>query len=221
MARSYRCSTPLVQTRRFAVRAGVQNPPGKCFGWGGWIPGSEAGAALMGMGNALRWTDNAPNLAANAAQILSGIANYSQPNGWLFAFNESLISADNLPDYCAGWVTRGLLALAGQGDFPEALALARGQISVFNNHSLLPTFLPPNGGPNPVQPYPSECVPHCLSWFLHASAELVGKMLRVAVCCTDWLYGRIEALLQYTHTHTHTRTHTHTHTHTHTQYIRI
>ena len=60
------------------------------------------------------------------------------------------------PRPLAGWVTRGLLALAGQGGFPTALPLARGQISVFNNHSLLPMFLPPNGGPNPVQPYPSE-----------------------------------------------------------------
>ena len=112
----------------------------------------------MGMGNALRWTD-APALQAAAGAILAGIANYSQPNGWLFAFNESSIWLDNLPDYCAGWVTRGLLALADQGGFPDALPLARGQISVFNNHSLLPWFLPPNGGPDPVQPYPGESMP--------------------------------------------------------------
>ena len=58
------------------------------------------------------------------------------------------------PQYCAGWVTRGLLDAAGAG-VPDALALAREAISGFNNHSLLPFFLPANNGPNPTPERPS------------------------------------------------------------------
>lgn len=70
------------------------------------------------------------------------------------AFNESDIWGDNYPDYCASWVTRGLLDAHGAG-ISGALDLARQSISYFNNHSSLPWFLPPNGGPSPVWPYPS------------------------------------------------------------------
>jgi hypothetical protein len=70
------------------------------------------------------------------------------------AFNESDIDSDNNPDYCAGWITRGLLdahraGVAGAGD------LNRAAVSLFNNHSKLAWFLPPNGGPDPSLPYPS------------------------------------------------------------------
>lgn len=38
-----RSRDPLDMIFFFAERAGVSNPPGKCYGWGGWIKGSEAG----------------------------------------------------------------------------------------------------------------------------------------------------------------------------------
>ena len=144
---------PLDMLFFFAERAGVPNPPGQCYGWGGWIRGSEAGNFLMGAGNAIRWT-NDTLLRANAEAIVAGITEYAQPNGWAWAFNESDITQDNSPDYCAAWVTRGLLDAHGAG-VPGALDTARATVSLFNNHSLLPLILPPNGGPNPVQPYPS------------------------------------------------------------------
>lgn len=145
---------PLDMLFFFAQRAGVANPPGQCFGWGEWIKGSEAGNYLMGAGNALRFLNDSA-LAANVAAVVQGIAGYADPvTGWLWAFNESAIGDDNLPDYCASWVTRGLLA-ADMAGVPGALALARQSLSLFANHTSLPFFLPPNGGPDPVQPYPS------------------------------------------------------------------
>ena len=85
----------------------------------------------------------------------SGIRSYQNSStGWLWAFNETDLDADNLPDYCAGWVTRGLLQAAEAG-VPDALAIARDSISTFNNHSLLPFFLPANSGPNPTPERPS------------------------------------------------------------------
>jgi hypothetical protein len=92
----------------------LQNPEGQCYGWDGWIKGSAAGNFLMGAGSTLRWRDDA-TLAANARTVVEGIAQYADNRtGWLWAFNESDIIADNLPDYCAGWVTRGLLDAHGE-----------------------------------------------------------------------------------------------------------
>jgi hypothetical protein len=108
----------------------------------------------MGAGGALRFVDDA-ELRANVQQVVDGIAGYADNvTGWLWAFDEDDIWADNLPDYCAGWVTRGLIDADGAG-INGSLALARQSISLFNNHTRLPWFLPQNGGPNPVQPYPS------------------------------------------------------------------
>jgi hypothetical protein len=135
---------------------GNQTPPGQCFGWDGWIKGSATGNYLMGAGSALQWTES-PALRASVAAVVAGIRQFQDPaTGWLWAWKESdmVDNADNMPDYCAGWVTRGLLDAAGAG-VPDALALARDSISLFNNHTSLPWILPQNGGPNPVQPFPS------------------------------------------------------------------
>lgn len=147
---------PLDMLYWFAYRAGNPNPPGQCFGWGGWIKGSETGNFLMGAGGALQWTEDAL-LRANVNTVVAGIRKFQDPTtGWLWAWEESdmMDNADNLPDYCASWVTRGLLNAARAG-VPDALQLARDSISLFNNHSSLPWILPQNGGPNPVQPFPS------------------------------------------------------------------
>ena len=138
----------------FAKRAGVAAPNGSCWGWGGWIHGSEAGNYMMGAGSALRWR-NDTLLGANVQRVVDGIARYRDNHtGWLWAFDEADIWSDNLPDYCASWVTRGLLDAHAAG-VEGALDVARASISLFNNHSALPFFLPANGGPAPVQPYPS------------------------------------------------------------------
>ena len=109
---------------------------GQCFGWGGWIPGSEAGNFLMGAGSFLHHVEDAA-LRAAVEMVVAGIRSFQDPStGWVWAFNESSLNEDNLPDYCAGWVTRGLLDAAGAG-VPDALALARESISLFNNHTSL------------------------------------------------------------------------------------
>lgn len=147
---------PLDMLYFFAMRAGNPNPPGYCFGWDEWIKGSATGNYLMGAGGALRWV-NDTQLYTNVLQVIEGIQNFQDPTtGWLWAFNESDIWTDNLPDYCASWVTRGLLDVHNSQRYTNLpLNLARESISLFNNHTKLPWFLPQNGGPNPVQPYPS------------------------------------------------------------------
>lgn len=145
---------PLDMLVFFAKRAGIVNPPGQCFGWDEWIKGSATGNFMMGAGNALRWAANETQLMTNLQTVINGIQAYQAPDGWLWAFNESDIITDNLPDYCAAWVTRGLLDSYVAG-VDQALDLARQSSSTFNNHSSLPFILPQNGGPNPVQPYPA------------------------------------------------------------------
>ena len=137
----------------FYMRAGKTPPNGsQCFGWDGWIKGSATGNFMMGAGSYLTWArDDA--LQAGVQSVVDGIASLKSPTGWLWAFDEADIDADNLPDYCASWVTRGLLD-AHAGGVAGALDVARASISLFNNHSALPLFLPPNGGPNPSLPYP-------------------------------------------------------------------
>lgn len=149
---------PLDMLYFFNMRAtGNQTPPGQCFGWDKWIKGSATGNYLMGAGSALQWTEDA-QLRAGVEFVVAGIRQFQDPQtGWLWAWDESDMqdNADNMPDYCASWVTRGLLDAARAG-VPDALQLARDSISLFNNHSSLPWILPQNGGPNPVLPYPSS-----------------------------------------------------------------
>ena len=150
-----RVRDPLDMLYFFAKRAGVPAPPGSCFGWGGWIHGSEAGNFLMGAGSALRWLDDAL-LSAHVQAVVDGISGYQDPTtGWLWAYDEPDIQADNLPDYCSSWLVRGLLEAHASNATRGALDVARAAVSNFNNHTLLPFFLPANGGPNPVKPYPS------------------------------------------------------------------
>jgi hypothetical protein len=107
----------------------------------------------MGGGSYLQWAEDA-ELRASIQSVVDGIAALREPNGWTMAFNESDIDSDNNPDYCAGWVTRGLLD-AHRAGILGAADLNRAAISLFNNHSKLAWFLPPNGGPDPSLPYPS------------------------------------------------------------------
>ena len=111
----------------------------------------------MGAGSALQWTEDA-QLREGVESVVAGIRHFQDPSsGWLWAWDEQdmVDNADNMPDYCASWVTRGLLDAARAG-VPDALQLARDSISLFNNHTSLPWILPQNGGPNPVLPYPAS-----------------------------------------------------------------
>lgn len=135
----------------FASRAGAAPPAGaQCFGWGGWIKGSEAGNYLMGAGSALQWKEDAA-LRAGVAAVVAGVRGYQARggDGYLWAANESEMLYDNMPDYCASWITRGLIDADAAG-VPDALNLARESISLFNNYSELPFILPQDGGPDYV-----------------------------------------------------------------------
>ena len=107
----------------------------------------------MGGGSYLQWAED-EQLRSNIQSVVDGIASLREPNGWTYAFNESDIDSNNNPDYCAAWLTRGLLDAHRAGIF-GAGELNRAAISLFNNHSRLAWFLPPNGGPEPSLPYPS------------------------------------------------------------------
>ena len=140
----------------FAWRSGANISNAQCFGWDGWIKGSATGNYLMGAGSYLQWAEDA-ELRAGVERVVGGIREYQDnETGWVWAWKESdmMDAADNLPDYCAGWVTRGLIDASAAG-VPDALQLARDSISLFNNHSSLPWILPQNGGPSPVSPYPA------------------------------------------------------------------
>ena len=136
----------------FAERANKPST-GQCFGWDLWIKGSATGNYLMGAGSYLQWSED-DTLRARLQSVVDGIIAYQEPNGWMFAFNESDIGTDNLPDYCKSWVMRGLIDASNAG-IKGALDIGRSGLSYFNNHSQLAFFLPQNGGPNPVQPYPA------------------------------------------------------------------
>lgn len=101
----------------------------------------------MGAGNHLRWEEHA-QLRAMMNAVVSGIKQCAQPNGFIMGFNESELVTDEHPDYTLSWTTHGLLAAHAAGN-PDALPLARGMISLMNNHTLLPLFLPPDGGDPP------------------------------------------------------------------------
>ena len=141
--------------RQRASPGGREPPPNSsCFGWDGWLHGSAAGAFMMGAGSALQWANHSL-LSTNLDTIVNGMRALSDgTTGWVWAFNETDLGTDNYPDYVAGWVTRGLLDAAAAG-VPDALRLARQSISLFNNHSSLPWFLPANGGPTPTYERPS------------------------------------------------------------------
>ena len=85
----------------FNLRAGLP-PSGKCFGWDGWIEGSATGNFMMGIGSLLQTGTQDSVLRANLEMVVAGIRAAQASNGWLWAFNESNLWTDNLPDYCAG-----------------------------------------------------------------------------------------------------------------------
>jgi hypothetical protein len=135
----------------FRKRAGLPNP-GKCVGWDcrtDWIEGSLAGLFLMGAGGHLRWVEH-PALRAMMDELIDGIENCTEPDGYLAAFPQAKLATDEHPDYTTSWTVHGFLEAAVAGN-PKALRMIRAHMDVFNNHSLLPTFLPPDGGNWPWQ----------------------------------------------------------------------
>ena len=144
----------------FRKRAGLPQPPGaQCIGWDcrtDWIEGSLAGLFLMGAGGHLRWREH-PQLRAMMDQLIDGIENCTEPDGYLAGFAQDKLATDEHPDYTTSWTVHGFLEAHVAGN-PKALRMIRQHMNVFNNHSLLPTFLPPDGGnwpwATPAGPFP-------------------------------------------------------------------
>jgi hypothetical protein len=132
----------------FRTRAGIPNPPGAhCIGWdctAGWVEGSIAGLFMMGTGGILRWFEH-PQLRQMMDDVIEGISNCSQTNGYIMAFAEPTLPHDEHPDYTSSWITHGLLEAHIAGN-PLAMPLIRKHTDWFNNCTYLPSFLPPDGG---------------------------------------------------------------------------
>ena len=153
---------------QFRKRAGNANPPGQCHGWdcqADWIEGSIAGLFLMGAGGHLRWVEH-PQLRAMMDALIDGIENCTEADGYLAAFTQAKLATDEHPDYTTSWTVHGFLEAAIAGN-AKALGMIRRHMNVFNNHTLIPTFLPPDGGNWPWQaplgPAPPGFVNHTTS----------------------------------------------------------
>ncbi len=137
----------------FRKRAGVPQADGaKCHGWDcreDWIEGSVAGLFLMGAGGHLRWREHA-QLRQMMDELIDGIENCTEADGYMAAFSQAKLATDEHPDYTTSWTVHGFLEAHIAGN-PKALRMIRAHMNVFNNHSLLPTFLPPDGGNWPWQ----------------------------------------------------------------------
>jgi hypothetical protein len=110
----------------------------------------------MGAGGYLRWVENA-QLRQMMNDVIDGIEECAEPDGYLAAFTQSKLATDEHPDYTTSWTVHGFLEASIAGN-EKALPMIRRHMNVFNNHSLLPTFLPPDGGnwpyQNPMGPWP-------------------------------------------------------------------
>ncbi len=124
---------------RFRERAGNPNPPGHSRGWEHVPPllyGSLAGLFLMGSGNTLRWENN-PQLRDMMDQVVDGIDECKQTNGFLMAYKETETAAGENPNYVRSWVTHGLIE-ASIGGNDKALPLIRAHQNWFNQCEYLP-----------------------------------------------------------------------------------
>ncbi|MGA3166117.1 MAG: beta-L-arabinofuranosidase domain-containing protein [Terriglobia bacterium] len=128
--------------RQFRERAGKPNPPGMRKPdefWEEDLAGSNAGRFLMGAGNTLRWVDHA-ELRSRMNEVVDGIEDCRQPNGYIMAYREDTIFYSERAAYTRAWVTHGLIE-AGYAGNPKALNLLRGYYNWFNHCRYLPELL--------------------------------------------------------------------------------
>lgn len=128
--------------KEFRERAGKPNPPNlpppEPF-WQEAIAGSNAGRFLMGAGNSLRWTDH-PELRSRMNQVVAGISECKQPNGYIMAYPEDTIFQSERAAYTRAWVTHGLIE-AGHAGNAQAFPLLRGFYDWFDHCQHLPRLL--------------------------------------------------------------------------------
>jgi DUF1680 family protein len=128
--------------RQFRERAGKPNPPGlrkpDKF-WEEDLAGSCAGRFLMGAANTLRWVDH-PELRRRVDELVDGIADCRQPNGYIMAYPEGSIFHSERAAYTRSWVTHGLIE-AGYTGNPKAFGLLRGYYDWYDRCPYLPKLL--------------------------------------------------------------------------------
>jgi len=128
--------------REFRTRAGKPNPPDlrkpDKF-WEEALAGSCAGRFLMGAGNTLRWLDDA-DLRQRMNQLVDGIEDCRQPNGYIMAYPEDTIFTSERAAYTRAWLTHGLIE-AGYAGNPKAFPLLRGYYDWFDKNPYSPELL--------------------------------------------------------------------------------
>ena len=107
--------------------------------WLRCLPGSVAGRFLMGAGNHLRWKEDA-ELRLRMNQVVDGIEECAEPNGYLLGFPENEILVFEYGGYCRSWVSQGLLEAAIAGN-PKAYPLLRKFYDWFNTCPYLPELV--------------------------------------------------------------------------------
>jgi len=126
----------------FRDRAGKPSPPDlpprERF-WQDDLAGSNTGRFLMGAGNSLRWTEH-PELRGRLNQVVAGIAECRQPNGYIMAYPEDTIFYSERGAYTRAWLTHGLIE-AGYAGNEEAFRLLRGYYDWFDRCEYLPRLL--------------------------------------------------------------------------------
>jgi len=128
--------------KEFRDRAGKPSPPNlppaEPF-WQVALAGSNAGRFLMGAGNSLRWTER-PELLSRMNQVVAGIADCKQSNGYIMAYPEDTIFQSERGAYTRAWLTHGLIE-AGYAGNAEAFRLLRGYYDWFDHCPYLPRLL--------------------------------------------------------------------------------
>jgi len=126
----------------FRDRAGKPSPPDlpkrERF-WQDDLAGSNAGRFLMGAGNSLRWTEHR-ELRGRLNQVVAGIAECRQPNGYIMAYPEDTIFYSERGAYTRAWLTHGLIE-AGHAGNQDAFRLLRGYYDWFDRCPYLPRLL--------------------------------------------------------------------------------
>jgi uncharacterized protein len=128
--------------RPFRQRAGKYVRPGlrePIPFWDTELLGSSAGRFLMGAGNTLRWIDH-PELRSWMDELVDGIEDCRQPNGYIMAYPEDSIYLSERGGYTRAWLTHGLIE-AGYAGNAKAFPLLRGYYDWFNQSPYLPKLL--------------------------------------------------------------------------------
>lgn len=124
----------------FRVHAGKPAPGAPYAAGGGHfennLHGQTAGEFMMGAGCSLLWQED-ETLRQMMQKILSELAEYQEPDGFLLPIDRETFKTKEYPNYTRAWLTFGLLD-AGYAGEKEGFRLARGMGDHFNQSEVLP-----------------------------------------------------------------------------------